>query len=95
MSFSHAQGLRDALHRLRDRYAPPTAEDVQLFTQALTTHQPLQADPEPIRLQPEMPIPSPELPSKPKQAPPSRAQPEVKERRFRPYCPPEEVETRW
>ncbi len=95
MSFSHAQGLRDALHRLRDIYAPPTAEEVQLFTQALTTDEPPHAEPEPARLPPELPIPSFEPPPKPKQALTRRAQTEVKEQQLTPYYPPEEVETRW
>lgn len=98
MSFSHAQGLRDAMHQLRDRYTPPTAEEAQLFTQALTTDEPLQAKPEPVRLPPELPIPSPEAPPQPKQAlppPTRRTQPEVKAPRLSPYYPPEEVETRW
>ncbi|HMT94938.1 hypothetical protein [uncultured Thiothrix sp.] len=95
MSFSHAQGLRDASHRLRDIYAPPTAEEVQLFTQALTTDEPPQAEPEPVRLPPELPIPSLEPPPKLKQALTKRGQPEVKEQQLTPYYPPEEVETRW
>ncbi len=95
MSFSHTQGLRDALYRLRDTYLPPTAEEVQLFTQALKTDEPIQAEPEPIRLDLEMPIPIPELAPKPQRTPIKTMRPQVQEEPPFHYYPPEEVETRW
>lgn len=95
MSFSHAQGLRDALHRLRDTYLPPTAEEVQLFTQTLTTDEPVGLEPELIRLHPQMPVPMPELHPKPKRPQPKPVAPVVKPVLLAKYYPPEEVETRW
>lgn len=96
MSFSHAQGLRDALYRLRDTYLPPTAEEVRLFTQALTTDEPNRAEPEAMRLDPEMPVPTPELAApKPRRTPIKIVRPAVHEPSPFHYYPPEEVETRW
>ena len=95
MSFSHAQGLRDTLHRLRDTYAPPTAEEIQLFTQALTEVQSTQAEPKPLWLDLQRLIPSPELVPKPRQIPVNIAPPKAQELPSVYYYPPEPVETRW
>lgn len=96
MSFSHAQGLRDTLHRLRDTYAPPTAEEARLFTYALTTEEPVQTEPELVCLQPEMPVPIPVMrPEKPKSIQTKWVAPKRPEKPPSYYYPPEEVETRW
>lgn len=92
MSLAHARGLRDAMHKLRDTYYPPTAEEVQLFSSALTTE--AAPEPEAIRLQPEMPVPMPDF------KPAARGSVAARTTAHRPptatqLYTKEEVETRW
>lgn len=95
MSLSHARGLRDALHKLRDTYYPPTADDVQLFTIALVTDEAQPVAPEPVRLRPEMPVPKPEFMPEPVSKPPTPKTASLEPRKTpKPYSV-EEVETRW
>ena len=97
MSLAHAQGLRDALLKLRDTYAPPTAEEVKLFSASSSTDEALKLEPEPVRLRAGMPVPMPDFNPKPKPAPVAAAttQELVKKRMPAPKYAAEEVETRW
>lgn len=93
MSLAHARGLRDAMHKLRDTYYPPTAEEVQLFTISLTTE--ATPEPESIRLRPDMPAPVPDLEALvAKPAPASRPLANKPPQSTQSYVK-EEVETRW
>lgn len=95
MSLAHAQGLRDALLKLRDTYSPPTAEEAQSFNASLSTDQPIKPEPEVVRLRADMPAPLLDFKLKPNRAPLISTQPAIKK-----YIPPinypaEEIETRW
>lgn len=98
MSLTHAQGLRDALLKLRDTYTPPTAEEVKLFSASSSTDEALKPEPEPVRLRADMPVPMPDFSPPPKPAPVAATQELVKKRMPAPpkskYAA-EEVETRW
>lgn len=93
MSLSHSQGLRDALHKLRDTYVPPTAEEVKLFSNSLNTE--AQAESESVRLRAEMPVPMPDFKQQPKPAPTVSPQQAVKIHTLPANYPAEEVEPRW
>lgn len=98
MSLAHGQGLRDALLKLRNTYAPPTAEEVKLFSASSSTDGVLKPEPEPVRLRADMPMPMPDFSPPPKPAPVATTQELVKKRMPAPpkskYAA-EEVETRW
>lgn len=98
MSLAHAQGLRDALLKLRDIYAPPTAEEVKLFSHTLTTtdeakQSTLHVLPVVANLPASLLIT--EVKSPPKSAPLTATQPAIKKPSPVVYYPAEQVETRW
>ncbi len=98
MSLAHAQGLRDALLKLRDIYAPPTAEEVKLFSHTLTTmdeakQSTLHALPVVANLPASLPLP--DFKSPPKSVPLSSIPSTVKKPSPAVYYPAEPVETRW
>ncbi|MFZ1389658.1 MAG: hypothetical protein WBP46_18050 [Thiolinea sp.] len=95
MSLAHAQGLRDALLKLRDTYAPPTAEEVKLFSASSSTDEALTPEPEPVRLKVGMPVPMPDFSPKHKPVPVAATQELIKQRSPPPKYTAEEVETRW
>lgn len=98
MSLAHGQGLRDALLKLRNTYAPPTAEEVKRFSASSSTDGVLKPESEPVRLRADMPVPMPDFSHPPKPAPVATTQELVKKRMPAPpkskYAA-EEVETRW
>lgn len=99
MSLAHSQGLRDALHKLRDTYYPPTAEEVRLFTAVLTSDelQPASTT-EVVCLRPEMPVPVPTYHQSEFANNVSAPRPSTSHTRLRKspkFYSAEEVETRW
>lgn len=95
MSLAHSQGLRDALHKLRDTYYPPTAEEVQLFTSTLSTDTPLATLADSARLRPEMPIPIPDFKPEPIPSPRAPRLARIQQPKLANTYLAEEVETRW
>lgn len=98
MSLAHAQGLRDALLKLRDTYSPPTAEAVKLFSHSLTaTDEPKQSTLHTLPVVANLPaaLPIPDFKSPPKSVSLTTTQATVKKPSLAVYYPEEYVETRW
>lgn len=103
MSLAHAQGLRDALLKLRDTYSPPTADEVQLFSSTISTNPDEDRQPpKPLHLRADLPVPLPDF--KPKPSPlanPAQSTQQLLSKRKlaldKPVLdyPAEPVETRW
>ncbi|MFM2320224.1 MAG: hypothetical protein RLZZ215_2845 [Pseudomonadota bacterium] len=97
MSLAHAQGLRDALLKLRDTYAPPTAEEAKLFSHILTTMDEAKSRLHDLPVAADLPasLPLPDFSSPPKSVPLSSIPSTVKKPSPAVYYPAEPVETRW
>lgn len=98
MSLAHAQGLRDALLKLRDTYSPPTADEVQLFNSTFSTSPDEdRQQPKPLHLWADLPVPLPDF--KPKPIPLVNSavstQQALNKRKSSLDYPAEPVETRW